>query len=234
MKNSCQLALLAALGLASVTVAQAQSFSGSPSTGDLVVGIYDASVTDTYLIDLGAISPLSLTAGETFNLNSSTYGSLLTSVSLDASTEFGVVETAGNGSLKGSGTAYYTSTTIPGTLSKANPWNAINNALLSQTLGAETAGSSTAVDYQADPANNSTLGAALGGSSYLVPSSTAENFYGIVDNGSSPVVQDTFSFNPTTDTLTVTATPEPSTFGLIAFAGLAIFVLRNKLSSKQA
>ena len=115
MKKMYKAAMLAALGLASVTAAQAVSYDG-----DLLVGLTTASGNDV-VYDLGSFS--SLTYGETWDLTSVLSGAGL---SLSGTTKWGIVGDANTDA------RYSWLTTASGTantVSAITAWNKINAAV---------------------------------------------------------------------------------------------------------
>jgi hypothetical protein len=222
MKNSYKLALLAVLGLAGVSAVQAQS--------DLIVGVYQPGDANTTAVDLGAFS--SLTAGETFNLSSALTAAGITS--LTSSGVFGVVGDV-HGSSAATRIVYVTDTGTPNTFTGASAFNNINTSVQSIALGTQAVGSGFDWASETDPTAPNTAAAALG---YNISGSVANpiNFYAVADNNSAPVLDGNFTLNTSTDVLTFNsvAVPEPTSYGLIAGAGLLIVSLRNKFSRKQA
>jgi hypothetical protein len=227
MKNSYKLALLAVLGLVSASAAQAQ-------TSDLIVGVYDPTVANTDVIDLGSAS--SLVNGETWNLSTLGLSSAGFSSTLNSGTAFGLAGYVDGGA--GTGASAFYATAGASNTHKINGYAAFQSregGESSVVLGSQTAGTANAWDQQVQPINSGTLGAALG---YNVdePVTAAAQFWAITDNNTSPVKDGTFSLNASTEVLTYdsVAVPEPTSYGLIAGAGLLIVSLRNKFSRKQA
>lgn len=230
MKNSYKLALLAALGLLSVTAAQAQN--------DLILGIYNPAAANTYTLDLGLGANGSLGTDLPANGQSWDISTALARAGVSSGTtgvSFGVVGddkdlslTAPNGDY-----VFVTTTSLPGTLTGTGAWNALDNAVASMVIGSDTAGDAYSWKGEMD-VNTSTGAAAQIGSNIGGLTTSALNLYTITANGSAPVLDGTFTLNQANDTLTFNAVsvPEPATFGLLAGAGLLIVSLRNKLGRK--
>jgi hypothetical protein len=238
MKNSYKAALVAALGLAAASAAQAQTINSSYTSGDLLVGIYEPGAANTLVVDIGSFA--SLQNGEQWNLSSflSTAG-----ITLDANAQYGII---GSGS---GHNVYVTSTTAsPTSLSQnaANTW-----ASLIGTIG-NNEGAQGVTAVGATTAGNDWYGQTLdynAGSSFLVNTAdyqvnasvgSSDTLYDVVGAGTATHPTGTaateLSFDLSTGgELTYgTAVPEPTTYGLIAGAGLLIISLRNKFSRKQA
>jgi hypothetical protein len=236
MKSSYKLALLAALGLASVTAAHAQAYNDGSSTqpGDLIVGVYQPGATSTEVIDLGAFT--SLVNGQTWNLSS---GLSTAGITLSSTGFFGVVGDFSNPS--GADSVY--STLANGTPSKINgnsAFSSIDSGFSTIAIGPESIGSqnlSGGNDWKtsADPTVSGTAAASLGYSPDVAVTSGAK-LWTINDDNSAPTLDGTFTLNTTSDVLTfnAVAVPEPTTYGLVAGAGLLIVSLRGKFSRKQA
>lgn len=225
MKSSYKLALLAALGLASVSAVQAQN----AVSGDLIVGVYQPGAANTEVVDLGAAT--SLTDGETWNLSSALSGAGIT---LSSTAMFGVAGDVNNGD---STSLFYSTFGASNThkIASFSAWNSRDTALTTVPLGSEVTGSATAWDQEVQPVNSGTLGAALG---YNIdePVTGAVQFWSTEANNASPAKDGTFTLNTATDVLTyngITAVPEPSTYGLLAGAGLLVVSLRNQFRRKQ-
>jgi len=221
MKNSYKLALLAVLGLASVTAQAATA-----PNGDLIIGIDDSadvggSLSTTYVQDLGAVT--SLANGESWTLAAGT---------LDANTVFGLVA-----SIAASHVNYITGAAgdISGfSVASSSGANAINVDFKKIVLGTQTAGTQAGWDFQSNPINSGFIGAQLGLDVNQNVSASPVTLYSFNDANGAGVADGSFSFNYQTDVLTYSTVPEPTTYGLIAGAGLLVVSLRNKLSRKQA
>ncbi len=231
-------AILATIGLASVSAVKAESY------GDLIVGFTTQSGTD-HMYDLGALS--TLTSGETWS--AATLGitggsfywgvigdataadsSFLTGISSTADTLWlttgGVKPAAANGS----------------TVSSAD--TGINGVLVN--FGGSTASysaGSTATDLASD--DNSWNQQTIVGphatsfvNSYANPNvqnQATASLWQVTGDSSSPVLDGTFNLG-TDGTLTfnTVAVPEPATYGLLAASGLLVVSLRNQFRRKQA
>jgi len=218
MKDSYKFALLAALGLASVSAVQAQS--------DLIVGVFQTGDANTTAVDIGAYS--ALTSGETWDLSGAVSAA---GISLSSTGVFGVV-----GDVKGTSSAtkivYVTDAGTPNTFTGASAFNLINAAVQtigSAGLGTQTAGSGYDWSSETDPTVSGSTAANLGYSmSGLVTGPI--DLWSVADNGSAPVLDGTFTLNPANDLLTYNAVPEPTTLGLLGGAGLLILSFRKKFA----
>lgn len=238
MKSSYKLTLLAALGLAGVTAAHAQAYNDGTSTqpGDLVVGVYQPGSANTEVIDLGSAS--SLTSGEMWNLSSGLTAAGITA--LTSTAQFGVV---GDLASSTGADAVYATTggSTPNKINGTSAFASIDSGMGTVAVGPQGVGSqnlSGGWDWKtsADPTSpNGTVAANLGYSpSVLV---TGQAFlWTILDNNSAPSEDGYFTLNTGTDVLTfnTVAVPEPTTYGLLAGAGLLLVSLRNTFSRKQA
>jgi hypothetical protein len=225
MKNLHKAALLAALGLASVSAVKAESY------GDLIVGFTTQSGNDVLydIVNGGA----TLFNGETWS--ASTLGISAGSV---GSYSWGVIGDNGDGSAPGTGTVWTTKAGLtPTKLNGGSAWSAVNTGITSVYQNAP--GTDAASD--ANSWNKETLNGTLGTdyiNAYLNPNTAGAsmiNFYQIIDNNTAPVLDGDFSLASNgTLTFNTVAVPEPSTYGMIAAVGLLIFSLRNQLRRQQA
>ena len=237
MKNSYKLALLAALGLASVTVAQAQNYyndgTGANAAGDLIVGVSQSGVGNTEVIDIGAFT--SLYNGETWNLSSLGLSSAGFSSTLSSSALFGVVGDYNNPGA-GADSLYATTTGFtPNKINGSGSFGTDDGGLSNVQLGSAAIGSGNDWVSQNNAQVSGTMAAALGYSPNASVTGVADLFT-INDDNSAPQLDGTFTLNPTTEVLTfdTVAVPEPTTYGLVAAAGLLVVSLRNKFSRRQA
>jgi hypothetical protein len=246
MKNSYKVALLAALGFVAASAAQAQtvgtvSVNANYTTGDLLLGIYEPGAANTLVVDIGSYA--SLQSGETWNISSflSTAG-----ITLDANAEYGVI---GNSTTAHS--FYVTSTTTsPTTLSSATAgtWTTAIGTIggFQGAQGATAVGATTAGDDWYGQTLDSAAGTSflVNTADYQVNASvgTADTLYDVVGSGTAThptgisTTELTFDLSTSGELTygTVSSVPEPTTYGMIAAAGLLVISLRNKLSRKQA
>ena len=234
-KKMYQAAVLAALGLAGVTAAQAASYNG-----DLLVGFTTQSGNDL-VYDLGSFS--SLTSGETWDLTSALsaagLGSSLSTV------QWGVV-----GNLNSSGTRYSwltlasgSANTVPGTTA----WNKINSAdttIYSSLSGSGigdygTPSSSVAYSWNAETALGGTAASGAFSSVSQNPNSTGLTVATIWQQVAGGSVAEAGTFGLSTvgaaDILTYQPVPEPGSFALMAVGGGFLMLIgRNKFGRKQS
>jgi hypothetical protein len=225
MKSSYKLALLAALGLASVTAAQAQY------SGDLLVGIYDPALANTYVYDLGTVSP---TDGQTWDLSSltPTIGSAGFGSTLSLADQWGVV-----GYLTGASDTLYASGAVggamPPTIKNNNHFNASGTVI--NTIGGSPGSqpvnsySGTGPDWYSQTLNGGLL-ASLG-YNINVPTDNTALLWQVVADNSAPSAAGAFSLNYQTEVLTYSV-PEPTSMALFGGAGLLMLAFRNKFSRK--
>jgi len=238
MNKMYKAAILAALGLASVTAAQAVNYNG-----DLLVGFTTGSGNDV-IYDLGAAS--SLTSGETWDLSSPLTGYALDSV------QWGVIGSTGpsaggnNSTYNSQRYVYTTDLSQPQILTGKTMWQGINGTYIPsiyQNFSGTGAGDS--ISIASSDANSwygqTTFAGQSGPSTFITyanPNTTGTgsvDFYQMVATGSSTVLG-TFSLD-STDTLTfsLAPVPEPTTTGLMAAGGgLLMLAGRNKFGRKQS
>jgi hypothetical protein len=227
MNNSYKSALLAVLGLASVSAAQA-----AYTSGDLLVGVYQPGVANTEVFDLGAFSTLG--TSDTWSLSSQLAAATF-SATLGSTAEFGVygATTAGNSTVLH--TVYMTTSgSTPNTLQSYTDFGTVRSPILTlaNNTGAQPVGSGP--DFSSSiTIGDGGLADALGYNPASLVTGVAD-LWSVPDNGGAPVLDGVFNLNPTTEVLSFNAVPEPTTCGLIGGASLLAFVLRNKLGRKQA
>ena len=262
MKKSYKLALLAVLGLATVTAAHA-------GTTDMLLGFDDAAAPtlagqSDYVIDLGAQTLFTTTASlnlssdfsaSTFNTAFGSDGNSLNDVAVGA--------VAGSAPTTGTHTLFQTSTSLSGLAT----WTTANLAAFNGAIG-----------YAQSPAPGEyASGLGLGGnpttsggfSQYVAidPNTPGGNAGGSVASTSGNPLQflssgivseelfestgtgargssgsawteiGTFDINVNSDTVSFTgvdAVPEPATYGLLAASGLLIVALRRQFKAKNA
>ena len=228
MKQLYKAALLAALGLASITPAQAATYNG-----DLIVGFTSQSGNDL-VYDLGATS--SLFNGETWNLTA-----LLTGYNLNT-VNWGVL---GDKNISGVRTAWSTTDGLtPSTLASTPAWGSLDTATKSiyQNFGAAGAGQSLSIDSADDNSwNHQTISPSLS-TQYAnvygnpnVVGLTSDSLYSVVANGSDPAMLGSFTLDNTgTLTFNIAPVPEPASASLIGGGALLLLVFRNKFRRQQS
>ncbi len=241
MTNSYKLALLAALGLASIS-AQAQTYS----PGDLILGIYDPAAANTLVVDLGSANSITGQTYEQWNL--STYLTAA-NITTTANTQYGVIGgTAGSPNTvwaTGLGSTTFSSLSVAGGGSVATTLaNGLANYYKVTAVGSSWATSSDWFNGTiSNPPQSGAFNAYLGNPNSTI--GTSEILYKSTNPYTTgrPAVQQPgtettyLDFNlGANDVLTygTAAVPEPSTYGLIAGVGLLALSLRNKLVRKQA
>jgi hypothetical protein len=247
-KNLYKAALLAALGIGSITATQA-------GTLDMLLGFNDAagpaSANNDYVIDLGVASQFTATSFVDLSglFNATTFN---TAFGSDGNEATDVAAGAGAGNIAVPGFLYQTS---PASALTGTPLaGALQNA--AAKLGGSTIGeyaSSTLGGWSANVASApgvttaSTVSAYTANPLALTSSGIlSEQIYESLTtpNGRSTVVGPwtdlgTLSVNTTTGAITwqginFSAVPEPSTYGALAGAGLLAVSLRRQFSRKNA
>lgn len=243
MKNLYCVGLLAALGLATTTVASAQT---TPAAGDLLLGFNDAagptSAQNDYVVDLGSATQFtttttvdlsSLFSATTFNSAFGTDGNSLVDVAVGA--------VGGNGT--GANKQFYQTLGIGSGLGSSSIATAIQYA--GPTYGEYA---SSTVDGWSDlvAVSPTAIGANAAGSvstasenptSYLSSGIVTESLWEATLTGSGRnAVYATeelgnLTINLNTDSVSfagVDAVPEPTTLALAGLGGLSMFLLRRK------
>ncbi len=243
MKNMYKAMLLVTLGLASATAVKAANGSG----GDLIVGFTGSSGTDVYY-DLG--SATTLTSGETWDLTTALTAAGLNTGTPLATAQWGVL--GDNATLVGGVKNTWASTgdgSMPQEINGANGYNALQipvNSILNNLFGG--AGSHTAGTFATDVASDGNSWA-----SQSLPSATATSWYNeyggisanvtgtgvsdqlfeIADNNTPATLLGGFTLGSNDQlTFTAAAVPEPSTYGMLAGAGLLVLAVRNQFRRK--
>lgn len=254
MKSNVKITALVAIGLASVSVAQA-------GTTDLLLGFNDAagpaSAQNDYVIDLGLSGAALVSAA---NANNGTYDLSSTFSASTFSTAFSTDGAAlsdvaagivgGNPGTSPKGlyqTALVGST--PASISRGKFNNSINDAqssaigeyaststtgwtffvATSPTAGGTATGATDLADQTGNPLGQLSSGV-------LSLNLWEDTASGISSAPSAWVNEGTFNINLNTDTVTFStaAVPEPSTYGLMAGVGLLGVLFRNQIGRKNA
>jgi hypothetical protein len=242
MKNIYKAALLAALGMASVSAVQAQTYNG-----DLLVGFTIGTSGTDMIYDLG--SAASVTDGESWSLSTA-----LTAAGLQnslATVQWGIIgsigPSAGNASLNGTRFTYSTGDAGLNPVNGKNTWSAISGS--TSTISVNAIGNNAAGNYgtvaATDPGNYSwyyettgqpgnTIWSYHGGNTPNEVGLVSTPLYQTDANNTTPTVFDNglFTLNAN-DTLTFAVVPEPTTIGLVTVAGLLLVAFRRKFASKQ-
>ena len=245
MKNSYKVALLAALGL--VTVSSARAFT----QGDVLLGLTDNSTVNTsahndYVIDIGSLNQFTSTSIKSGTLSASSIASVVGTDSASSVNHlaFGVIGGTSGGvnqwNQSGAYTGPVTGTAIAGSAS----------LYTSVALGVTPSGngSSWTSLVSANPNTGSTdVSGGIDGNTgnpmvFLSGGTASAAFLSVVYDGTdtqNPTQLGTFAINLSNDTwtyngLNATAVPEPSTYGLIAVAGVLLVGVRRQFVKKNA
>ncbi|MGC9944625.1 MAG: PEP-CTERM sorting domain-containing protein [Verrucomicrobiota bacterium] len=258
MKNLYRVALLAALGLATASVANAQT---TPAAGDFLLGFNDAagptSAQNDYVIDLG--SETQFTSSATLNLSSdfsvstfnSAFGTDADALSGNGGntslSDVAVGAVGGNGTLPNK--QFYQTLGIGSAVGSSSIGTAIN--LAGPAYGEYSSATANGFSYLVatspgsagtDP-SDSIASVSLNPLSYLTSGIVTEGVYeaqtvvsGRTTTYSSAEVG-TLTINLNTDSITyagISAVPEPSTYGLLAGFGLLVVAVRRQMVRKNA
>lgn len=228
MNKLYKAALLAALGLAGITTAQAATYNG-----DLLIGFTSGTGNDL-VYDLGARS--SLVDGQTWNLTS-----LLTGYNLNT-INWGVI-----GDKNVSGVRLVWSTTGGPTANSIignTAWGTLDNITGSMYFDFSTAGAGNSITPDSTTQNSwnqQTIAGSLTTqyhNAYENPNVTglsSASLFEVINNGSTPTQIGTFTLdNLGVVTFNVTPVPEPGTAGLIGGGALLMLALRNKFRRSQS
>lgn len=256
MKNLYRVALLAALGLATASVANAQT---APAAGDLLLGFNDAagpsSAQNDYVIDLGSETLFTTTASLSFGINPSTFNTAFGSDSDELGGNGGnaslsdVAVGAVGGNANGASKLFFQTLGIGSGVGSSSIGTAIGFAgpLYGEYSSATANGWSqlVAVSPTAPGANTSgsVTSASENPSSFLTSGIVTESLWEATLSGSGRNVTFTtadvgnLTINLNTDTVSFTgaaAVPEPTTYGLLAGFGLLLVSVRRQIVRKNA
>jgi hypothetical protein len=240
MNKFTKIAVVAALAAMAAQGLRAQTAPG----GDLILGFTSTSSSSDYVVDLGAIPTVPTDLGSAINLSQFGTGGAPSIGNMSVGVMFGkAVGTPGDFA----GLSVPHGTAAPPTPSGNNVSAAVNDAL-SVIIG--TPGNTTLTSFTGQSAflTAGTFANSLGADPRVVMPGTSI----VLDiyestrlaNSGRTTVASAFSLigtlsldlsGPTAHAeFTPTAVPEPSTYGLIAGAGLLLVVLRRRLSSQRA
>ena len=227
-------AIIAALGLASVSAVKAESY------GELLVGFTTKSGSDV-IYDLGALS--SITSGQTWDA-----GTLGISAASSASYSWGVIgdDYAANGTVVNN-TLWTTANAQPGLINGGSKFNAIDSSIASlyAPILANGVSGYTVAATSANSWNNQAIAGALTTqyhNAYVNPTTTglaSISLFQVTDDNTAPVNVGSFSLD-NTGLLTFTANsgsvavPEPTSIAAFGGAGLLLLSLRNRFRSNKA
>jgi hypothetical protein len=257
MKNSYKVALLAALGLVAVSSAQASNFS----VNELYLGFTSSSATSDLILNL---DPSSSLVGQTsvVNLSSDVSGSTLSSFNtLFGSSATGVsMSVVGGDNAFGHGDIFATQARVGGAGTASVAGSSVTESLSSAQLTAPAGliaglGNVNTLPTTGNSLSDSTkswTGLMNTTSANEFPSKSGINPVSTIDS-SGTILEDLwevapsgidtyegyFTFNYSGDSLTftsadVSAVPEPTTYGMLAGAGLLLVSFRNQFRRKQA
>jgi hypothetical protein len=250
MKTIYKAAMLAALGLASVTTLKASS------DYDLILGFTQQGGNTSgndFMLDIGPVNPYpgasGLFNGETWNLSGNSdfaaQGFSLSAV------EWGIIGDANNSDGSTPSVTWVTTAgNAPGTISSEGAFGAIEtpiNSIEQQQFGGGAAGYVSNAGQDVTPGsadqnswNQQTINGTLNTqfiNAYGNPNvtgETSETLWQVTSDGSAPTEVGIFTLDPTGG-LTFNTVPEPSTTGLLSIAGgLVALVWRNRFACRQA
>jgi hypothetical protein len=246
MKNMYKLALLAALGLVSITSAQANN-------NDILVGFNDANgpanAQNDYVVDLGytaqagQANSITVNSSFTVDFSSSLYTTAFGADTSAANDVYAGVTGIYNGS--SARTVYLSGQVQPGNIART-PFNNTLSAGSGIATG-EYGSTSSSQAWTAEVGSSASFGLIQSDTgapviSSLVNGTVTENLYEATQasNTGTPTAFSligSFDINTTTDTISftgadVSAVPEPATYGLISGAGMLLLGLRRQFSRK--
>jgi hypothetical protein len=254
-KNLYRVALIAALGMAGVTAAQAQI-----SPNDLVLGFTSqyAGVSQDYLVDLGPL-PANIPANYNLALNVSgfdgtTFGNIFNTALANGAVNAGIVgasPSSGSGGTvilsildNGTGTPVSAGSSTPQNDTEANLANA-SEIPGSLTLGAVAQNANGS--FYLNVAENPTTDGSSGGSSFAAysdnPLSTLDGnddlLVDLYENSFAPRTASSWvyagdvaiSVNGDALTATFDPVPEPGTALIAGISGLSLLILRRRFSN---
>ncbi len=252
MKHTYRLALLAALGLATATGAQAQG------SGDLLLGFNDLNGTQNdYVVNLGSLSQFTTSSYTVLSFSGSTFS---TAYSADGNAMNDVAAGAVGGYTGGSNGSLFQTAPNGGlpawNSSMAVAWLNAASEAQSPVVGEYSSAGPGNGNYgwsQMVAASPTVQGSAPGGNvagnsanplGYLTSGVITEQLYestdsGVGSRGSTPSAFSdvgTLIINANNDTVTYfgTAVPEPSVYGLLAGCGLLAVALRRPMTVKKS
>ena len=226
MKRSTKTVLLAVVALTAAASTEAATY-----TGDLILGFTAQSGND-FIVDLGQAS--ALTSGQQFNL----------SVNLGAfnlnTAHWGIIGDKNVGGVR----SVWTSTggTSPNTVGNTTVWGSIDTATKSIFQNFPVGGAGDGFSIISTDDNSWNQQTITGGlttqyhNAYEDPNVVglgSASVFSLVANGSAPSPFGTFTLNSGgVVTFTAAAVPEPSTYGLLAGAGLLVLSLRRQFARR--
>ena len=213
--------------VAAVALMAAASTEAATYTGDLLLGFTSQSGND-FVVDIGQAS--ALTSGQTFNLSGSLGGFNLNSVN------WGIIGDKNVAGIRNVWTT--TGGTSPNTVGNTAQWGQIDTATKSIYSGFITGGAGDTITPASTDDNGWNQQTKVGGLAtqyhnvYEDPNVVglgSASVFNLIANGSAPTSFGTFTLDSGgVVTFTAAAVPEPSTYGLLAGAGLLVICLRRQ------